>query len=61
MKIYGYARVSSTDQHEDRQLAAMQKLEIPKSQMYIDKQSGKDFERKEYRKMVKRLKTGDLL
>ena len=59
--IYGYIRVSSTDQNEDRQLLAMQKKEIPFKNLYIDKQSGKDFERPQYKKMVKRLKKGDLL
>jgi len=61
MHTYGYIRVSSTDQHEDRQLVAMQELRIPQGQIYIDKQSGKDFNRPNYQKLIKRLKTGDLL
>ena len=59
--IYGYVRVSSMDQNEDRQLMAMSELNIPKKNIYIDKQSGKDFERPQYKRLVKRLKSGDLL
>ena len=61
MKKYGYIRVSSTDQNEDRQLVAMDDLEIPPENLFIDKQSGKDFDRPSYQMMVKRLKSGDLL
>ena len=61
MKKYGYVRVSSVDQNEDRQLVAMRELEIPEIQLYIDKQSGKDFERMAYKQLVKKLKQGDLL
>ena len=61
MKIYGYARVSAIDQNEDRQLLAMQELEIPDKQIFMDKQSGKDFERPAYQKLIKKLKPGDLL
>jgi len=61
MKEYGYLRVSSTDQNEDRQLIAMQELGIPTERIYIDKQSGKDFERPAYKRLVTRLKQGDLL
>ena len=60
-QIYGYIRVSSTDQNEDRQLLAMQEKKVPKSHIFLDKQSGKDFERPEYKRMVRRLKEGDLL
>ena len=59
--IYGYVRVSSTDQNEDRQLIAMSEKNIPQKSIYIDKQSGKDFERPQYKRLVKRLKPGDLL
>ena len=59
--VYGYIRVSSTDQKEDRQLIAMQKMEVQKKNLYIDKQSGKDFDRPQYKRLVKRLKRGDLL
>ena len=61
MKEYGYIRVSSSDQNEDRQLIAMQERNIPQSQIYMDKLSGKDFERPEYRRLAKQLKQGDLL
>ncbi len=61
MKIYGYVRVSATDQNEDRQLLAMSEKEITKKNIYIDKQSGKDFERPKYKQMVRKLKSGDLL
>ena len=60
-KIYGYVRVSSIDQNEGRQMKAMAECKIPPSQIYVDKQSGKDFDRPAYRKLVKRLKSGDLL
>lgn len=59
--IYGYVRVSSTDQNEDRQLVAMSEKNIPQRNIYIDKQSGKDFERPQYKRLAKRLKQGDLL
>lgn len=58
---YGYIRVSSVDQHEDRQLIALRELGIPEKQIYIDKQSGKDFNRPAYRRMVRKLKTDDVL
>ena len=59
--IYGYVRVSSRDQNEDRQLMAFAALRIPEKNIYLDKQSGKDFERPQYRKMVRKLKKDDLL
>lgn len=59
--IYGYIRVSSIDQNENRQLLAMHEKQIPSKNLYIDKQSGKDFERPNYKKLVKKLKPGDLL
>ncbi len=59
--VYGYVRVSSMDQNEDRQLIAMSEKNIPQRNIYIDKQSGKDFERPQYKRLVKRLKPGDLL
>ena len=61
MKIYGYVRVSSTDQNEGRQLAEMKKLGIQEGRIYKDKQSGKDFDRPNYRRLVRKLKKGDLL
>ena len=59
--IYGYIRVSSTDQNEDRQRIAMEAKAVPRKNVYIDKQSGKDFERPQYKRLVRRLKQGDLL
>lgn len=58
---YGYVRVSSTDQNEDRQIIALSACEIPEKNIYIDKQSGKDFERPQYKKLIHKLKSGDLL
>jgi len=60
-KVYGYVRVSSTDQNEDRQLAAMSEKGVPKQNLFMDKQSGKDFERPQYKRLLKRLRPGDLL
>ncbi len=60
-KVYGYIRVSSIDQNEDRQLAVMRDKGVPKENIYMDKQSGKDFQRPQYKRMVKKLKSGDLL
>ena len=59
--IYGYIRVSSRDQNEDRQLIAMREMNVPEQNIYIDKQSGKDFDRPQYKKMVRKLKRDDLL
>lgn len=59
--VFGYIRVSSRDQNEDRQLIALKELEIPEKNIFIDKQSGKDFKRPQYRKMVRRFKKDDLL
>ena len=61
MKTYGYVRVSSIDQNEDRQIAQMEELNIPKSQLFIDKLSGKSFDRPAYLELMKILKTGDLI
>jgi DNA invertase Pin-like site-specific DNA recombinase len=58
---YGYIRVSSRDQNEDRQYIALKYLSIPEKNIFIDKQSGKDFERPQYKKMVGRLKCNDIL
>ena len=60
-KVYGYVRVSSTDQHEDRQLIAMAERGVPENCIYMDKQSGKDFKRLQYRKLMKKLRPGDQL
>lgn len=61
MNIYGYIRVSSTEQNEDRQQIAMDRLAVPRKNIYLDKQSGKDFARPNYMKMVKKLRRNDLL
>lgn len=58
---YGYIRVSTKEQNEQRQLIAMQGFGISRDRIYMDKQSGKDFERKNYKKMVRRLKKNDTL
>ena len=59
--VYGYVRVSSHDQNEDRQLIALSEHNIPPSNIYIDKQSGKDFERPSYKCLVRKLRKDDLL
>lgn len=59
--IYGYVRVSTKEQNEDRQLIAMQEYGVPPKNIYMDKQSGKDFNRRQYKKVFKRLKENDLL
>lgn len=61
MEIYGYVRVSSTDQNEDRQMLALHKQKIAEKNIYIDKLSGKNFNRPAYKKLIKKLKSGDLL
>ena len=60
-KSYGYVRISSRDQNEIRQILALKEMKIPKEHIYMDRQSGKDFERPQYRKMVRKLKKDDLL
>ena len=60
-EIYGYVRVSSTDQNDYRQMLEMQRLKIKKKNIYIDKQSGKDFNRPSYQRLLGKLKKGDLL
>ncbi len=59
--IFGYIRVSSTDQNEDRQILAMKGKTVPERNVYVDKQSGKDFNRPEYKRLLRRLRPGDLL
>ena len=61
MNIYAYARVSSRDQNLQRQTAAFIEFGIDKSRIFSDKKSGKDFDRKEYKRLLKKLKSGDLL
>ena len=60
-KMYGYIRVSTKEQNEDRQRLAMEEFGVPEKQIFMDKQSGKDFERPGYRKLVKKLKPDDTL
>ena len=55
MKIYGYMRVSSKEQNEDRQRIALIEMGVPEKNIYMDKQSGKDFERKQYKKLLRKL------
>lgn len=59
--IYGYVRVSSRDQNEDRQLIALEEVGILRKNIYVDKQSGKDFDRPAYQEMLRRLGRDDLL
>lgn len=60
-KIYGYVRVSARDQNEDRQMIAMSEMHVPKENIFLDKQSGKDFQRPQYQRLLKRLEQNDLL
>ena len=61
MGTYGYIRVSSVDQCEDRQRIALQEVGVPDTNIYLDKQSGKDFNRPAYRRLLRKLKKDDLL
>ena len=58
---YAYARISSRDQNLDRQLSAFRSFGIPPKHIFCDKKSGKDFERKNYLRLIRKLKCGDLL
>ncbi len=59
--VYGYVRISATDQNEDRQMEAMRKKGVEENHIYVDKQSGRDFNRPGYLELLGRLKEGDLL
>lgn len=59
--VYGYARVSTRDQNEDRQMLALKEFSIPDGNIYLDKWSGKDFNRPSYKKLLKKLKQGDVM
>ena len=59
--IYGYVRVSTKEQNEDRQMIAMREMGVPEKNIYMDKQSGKDFDRPQYRRLIRRMKRDDLL
>ena len=61
ISTYGYIRVSTREQNEDRQLIALQEMSIPEDNIFMDKQSGKDFDRPQYKKLVRKLKKDDLL
>ncbi|MDR2573706.1 MAG: recombinase family protein [Desulfovibrio sp.] len=61
MATYGYVRVSSVDQNDDRQMTTMSELKIPSAQIFTDRRSGKDFQRPAYQALVKTLKPGDLV
>lgn len=61
MSLYAYVRVSTKEQHTDRQLAALAPYRIPKRNIYCDYQSGKDFQRPAYQRLLRRLRRGDLL
>ena len=56
MSVYGYIRVSSKDQKEDRQQIAVKEVGVERQNIYVDKQSGKDFNRPQYKKMLRKLK-----
>ncbi|MEH2956643.1 recombinase family protein [Candidatus Merdisoma sp. JLR.KK006] len=59
--VYGYVRVSTREQNVERQLIALEKIGVPQAKIFIDRQSGKDFRRPAYQKMVKKLKAGDIV
>lgn len=61
MNTYGYARVSTQEQNEDRQMIAMKSFNVPLKNIFLDKQSGKDFQRTQYQRLFRKLKKGDLL
>ena len=60
-KIFGYMRVSSKEQNEDRQRIALIEMGVPEKNIYMDKQSGKDFERKQYKKLLRKLDENSVL
>ena len=60
-KIYGYIRVSTREQNEDRQVIALREVDIPEQNIFMDKQSGKDFNRPQYKKLLRKMKKDDLL
>lgn len=60
-KIYGYARVSTREQNEDRQIIALKEEGVPEKNIFIDKQSGKDFERKQYKRLIRILDANSVL
>ena len=61
MSVYGYIRVSTREQNDDRQWIALRQAQVPAQNVYVDRQSGKDFQRPEYKRLVRRLRKDDLL
>ena len=61
LTIYGYIRVSTREQNEDRQLIALREMSVPEKNIFMDKQSGKDFDRPAYKRLLRKLKKDDLL
>lgn len=61
VKVYGYARVSTVEQNEDRQIAALREIGVAETNIYLDKVSGKDFDRPMYRRLTETLRPGDLV
>ncbi len=61
MRVFGYIRVSTREQNEDRQRIALHELGLADHQIFLDKQSGKDFDRPQYHRLLKKLRPGDLL
>lgn len=59
--VYGYCRVSSRDQNEDRQLVAMREMDVPEGNIFVDKQSGKDFNRPEFKRLMRKIRPNDLI
>ena len=59
--VYAYVRVSSKDQNEDRQVLCMKELQVPEPNIFIDKQSGKDFNRPQFKKLIRKIKADDLI
>ena len=59
--VYGYVRVSTQCQNEDRQMIALEEMDVPEENVYVDKQSGKDFNRPQYKRLMKRIKEGDVI
>lgn len=60
-RMFGYVRVSTREQNEDRQLIALHDFHVPGENVFIDKQSGKDFDRPQYQRLLKKIKRGDIL
>ena len=61
MEVYGYVRVSSADQNEERQMLALRERKVPPEKIFVDKQSGKDFERPAYQALLARVEQGDMI